>query len=508
MQTLEKTEPKLQELKTRLTEINDIESAASLLYWDQATYMPSGGAAARGRQMATLRHVAHTKFTDPAIGQLLEDLRSYEASLPYDSDEASLIRVTRLDYERAVQIPASFTAKFSHHSAEAYEAWAKARPANDFAAVQPYLEKTLDMSRELANFFPGYEHIADPLIAEADYGMKATSVRSLFAELRQQLVPIVEAIASQPIELDASVLHQTFPEAEQIAFSLKVIEQLGYDFQRGRQDKTLHPFMTKFSTSDVRITTRVRENDLNEGLFSTIHEMGHALYEQGINREFEATPLAGGTSSGVHESQSRLWENFVGRSRNFWQFLYPQLQAVFPTQLGNVSLETFYRAINKVSRSLIRTDADEVTYNLHVMIRFDLELQLLEGSLAVRDLPEAWNERYRSDLGIVPPNDSNGVLQDVHWYGGMIGGMFQGYTLGNLMSAQFFEAALKANPEIPTQIEKGNFNTLHDWLKQNIYQHGRKYTAALVVERATASPLSIDPFIRYIRGKYGELYAL
>jgi len=507
MQTLEKTEPKLVELKARLTQINDIESAASLLYWDQATYMPPGGAAARGRQMGTLHQIAHTKFIDPAIGQLLEDLRPYEASLPYDSDEASLIRITRHDYERAVKIPASFTAKFSHHSAESYEAWAKARAANDFAAVQPYLEKALDLSREMANFFPGYEHIADPLIEEADYGMKVESVRSLFAELRSHLVPIVEAIASQPVA-DASCLHQNFSEAQQIAFSLKVIEQLGYDFQRGRQDKTLHPFMTKFSTGDVRITTRVRENDLNEGLFSTIHEMGHALYEQGINREFEATPLAGGTSSGVHESQSRLWENFVGRSRNFWQFFYPQLQAVFPNQLSDVSLETFYRAINKVERSLIRTDADEVTYNLHVMIRFDLELQMLEGSLVVRDLPQAWNESYRSDLGIVPPNDSNGVLQDVHWYGGMIGGMFQGYTLGNLMSAQFFESALKANSEIPSQIATGNFTTLHDWLKQNIYQHGRKYTAAEIVERVTGSPLRIDPFIRYVQRKYGELYSL
>lgn len=506
MQTLEKTHPKLQELRTRLSEINDIESAASLLYWDQATYMPPGGAVARGRQLATLRQIAHTKFTDAAIGQLLEDLSSYE-TISADSDEASLIRVTRRDYERAVKIPADFTARFSQHSTETYEVWAKARSANDFAAVQPYLEKTLDLSRELANFFPGYEHIADPLIAEADYGMKATSVRSLFAELRQQLVPIVEAICAQPVT-DASCLHQHFPEAEQIAFSLKVIEKLGYDFQRGRQDKTLHPFMTKFSTGDVRITTRIRENDLNEGLFSTIHETGHALYEQGVNRAFEATPLAGGTSSGVHESQSRLWENMVGRSRNFWRFFYPQLQAQFPTQMRDVPLETFYRAINKVERSLIRTDADEVTYNLHVMIRFDLELQLLEGTLAVRDLPEAWNERYRSDLGILPPNDTNGVLQDVHWYGGMIGGMFQGYTLGNLMSAQFFQAALQAHPQISTELEQGNFDTLHNWLKANIYQHGRKYTAAEIVERATGKALSIEPFIRYIHQKFGELYSL
>lgn len=506
MQTLEKTHPKLQELKTRLSEVNDIESAASLLYWDQATYMPPGGATARGRQLATLKQIAHTKFTDPAIAQLLADLRAYE-DLAYDDDEASLIRVTRRDYERAVKIPAEFTARFSQHSTEAYEAWAVSRPTNDFKTVQPYLEKTLDLSRELANFFPGYEHIADPLIEEADYGMKATSVRSLFAQLRQQLVPLVEAIAAQPL-IDATCLHQHYPEAEQIAFSLKVIEKLGYDFQRGRQDKTLHPFMTKFSTGDVRITTRVRENDLNEGLFSTIHETGHALYEQGINREFEATPLANGTSSGVHESQSRLWENFVGRSRNFWQFFYPQLQAVFPTQLSNVSLDTFYRAINKVERSLIRTDADEVTYNLHVMIRFDLELQLLEGTLAVKDLPEAWNERYRSDLGIVPPNDSHGVLQDVHWYGGMIGGMFQGYTLGNLMSAQFFQAATAQLPHIPAEITAGKFNTLHDWLQQNIYQHGRKYTAAEIVERVTGKPLSIEPFISYIQHKFGKLYAL
>lgn len=507
MQTLEKTHPKLQELKTRLSEINDIESAASLLYWDQATYMPSGGAMARGRQLATLRHIAHTKFTDPAIGQLLEDLSSYETSLSEDSDEASLIRVTRHDYERAVKIPADFTARFSQHSTETYEVWAKARSTNDFAAVQPYLEKTLELSREMANFFPGYEHIADPLIEEADYGMKATSVRELFAELRQQLVPIVEAISAQPVT-DAACLHQHFPEAEQIAFSLKVIEKLGYDFQRGRQDKTLHPFMTKFSTGDVRITTRIRENDLNEGLFSTIHETGHALYEQGVNRDFEATPLAGGTSSGVHESQSRLWENMVGRSRNFWKFFYPQLQAQFPNQMRDVPLETFYRAINKVERSLIRTDADEVTYNLHVMIRFDLELQLLEGTLTVRDLPEAWNERYRSDLGIVPPNDSNGVLQDVHWYGGMIGGMFQGYTLGNLMSAQFFQAALQTHPQISTEIAQGKFDTLHNWLKANIYQHGRKYTAAEIVERATGKQLSIEPFIRYTQQKFGELYSL
>lgn len=507
MQTLEKTEPKLQELKTRLIEIKDIESAAAVLYWDQATYMPPGGAVARGRQMATLRQIAHEKFIDPAIGELLENLRGYEESLPYESDEASLIRLTRRLYDRAVQVPAKFMAKFSLHRAESYGAWAKARPENNFSAVQPYLEKTLEFCQEYANFFPGYEHIADPLIDDSDYGMKAASLRSLFAELRQELVPIVEAITSQT-PADDSCLHQHFPEAEQIAFSHKVIEKIGYDLHRGRQDKTLHPFMTSFSIGDVRITTRVYENHLGQALFSAIHETGHAMYEQGINREFEGLPLSDGTSSGVHESQSRLWENLVGRSRGFWQYFYPQLQEFFPTQLSNVSPETFYRAINKVERSLIRTDSDEVTYNLHVMIRFDLELAMLEGKLAVKDLPEAWNDRYKSDLGIVPPNNSQGVMQDVHWYTGRIGGMFQCYTLGNIMSAQFFAAALKGVPEIPVQIQQGNYSSLLNWLQENIYYHGSKYTTAELIQRVTGSSLSIKPFISYLRQKYGEIYEL
>ncbi|HAG80432.1 MAG TPA: carboxypeptidase, partial [Cyanobacteria bacterium UBA12227] len=305
MQTIEKTEPKLLDLKTRLAEINDIEAAASLLYWDQATYMPPGGAAARGRQLATLQQISHTKFTEAAMGQLLEDLRPYETSLPYDSDAASLIRIARQKYEQAVRVPASFMAKFSRHRTETYGAWARARPENNFAAVRPYLEETLDLSRELANFFLDYQHIADPLIDFADYGMKASFLRSLFAELREQLVPIVEAITSQTPTND-SYLHQVYPASEQLEFTLKIIEQLGYDFQRGRQDQTHHPFMINFSTGDVRITTRVYENDLSQALFSSIHEMGHALYEQGIDPELEGTPLACGTSAGVHESQSRL----------------------------------------------------------------------------------------------------------------------------------------------------------------------------------------------------------
>jgi carboxypeptidase Taq len=500
-------EAKLTELKNRLFEINDLESAAALLSWDQTTYMPPGGAAARGRQLATLGQLAHEKLTDPAIGRLLDDLQPYAESLPYDSDQAGLLRVTRHDFERAVKVPPAFTAQFLSHITASYEAWAKARPENDFAAVLPMLEKTLDLSRQYAEFFPGYDHIADPLIDASDYGMQAASVRSLFAALREQLVPIVHAITAQP-PADDACLKQPYDEARQLAFGMDAIRRYGYDFERGRQDKTFHPFMTKFSLGDVRITTRVDPNNLGEALFSTLHEAGHALYELGINMEYEGTPLANGTSAGVHESQSRLWENIVGRSRGFWQCFYPKLQATFPEQLGQVSLDTFYRAINKVERSLIRTDADEVTYNLHVMMRFDFELELLEGKLELRDLPEAWWERMKSDLGVTPPDDRDGVLQDVHWYAGTIGGAFQGYTIGNVLSAQFFESATRAHPQIGAEIAAGEFGTLHGWLKQNVYQHGRKYTAAELVQRATGGPLSFEPYIRYLREKYGELYRL
>ena len=320
-------------------------------------------------------------------------------------------------------------------------------------------------------------------------------------------MPIVEEIASQPVP-DDSCIHQHFPESQQIAFASEVARRFGFDFGRGRQDISPHPYMTKFSLGDVRITIRTNEYDLNEGLFSMLHEAGHALYEQGISQDLEATPLANGTSAGVHESQSRMWENLIGRSRGFWTYFYPKLQEEFKDQLADVSLDTFYRAINKVERSLIRTEADEVTYNLHVMVRFDLELALLEGNLAVRDLPLAWNERYTSDLKVVPPNDSDGVLQDVHWYGGIIGGGFQGYTLGNLLSTQIYEAALKAHPDIPTEIENGEFDTLHRWLIQNIYVHGRKLTAPDLIERVTGGPTVIDSYVRYLRTKFGELYEL
>lgn len=500
-------EAKFQELKSRLLEVDDLNSAAALLHWDQSTYMPPGGAAARARQIATLSRLAHEKFIDPAIGDLLDALESYAESLPYESDEASLIRSASRKYQRAARVPASFAAELSEHSSASFDNWTRARPADDFAVTQPFLERTLELSRRLAEFFPGSEHIADPLIDFADHGMKASTISDLFKDLRSEVVPMVRAISAQPVA-DDSCLHHRFPEAEQLAFGAEVVKQFGYKFDRGRQDKTHHPYMTKFSLGDVRITTRVNEHDLSEALFSTMHEAGHAMYEQNIPLDFEGSVLANGASAGMHESQSRLWENLVGRSWGFWTYYFPRLQETFPSQLGDISVDTFYRAINKVQPSLIRTDADEVTYNLHVMIRFDLELALLEGSLAVRDLPEAWVERYRADLGVAPPDDRDGVLQDVHWFAGTIGGAFQGYTLGNIMGIQLYNAALNEFPEIRQDIEAGEFKRLSGWLRENIYKHGDKFTTTELIESATGQPLSIEPHVNYLRSKFGELYDL
>jgi carboxypeptidase Taq len=502
-----KTQQQRDELFGRLRKAADIASASYILMWDQSTYMPPAGAAARARQLAALEGLAHEAATDPAIGRLLDDLQPYADSLPEDHDDAAVLRVARRNYERRIKVPAEFAAAFAGHTAESFSLWAEARPANDFRRVQSALEKTLDMSRQYANFFQGYQHIADPLIDANDYGMSAAQIGPLFEELRRQLSPLVKAIGAAP-QVDDGVLHRHYPETLQAQFGAAVVRDLGFDFNRGRQDKTHHPFMTKFAWGDVRITTRYNETDLGDGLFSSIHETGHALYELGIDQKFEGTPLDTGTTAGVHESQSRLWENIVGRSRGFWEHYLPKLAEVFPAQLAGVEVEEFYKAVNKAQPSLIRTDADEVTYNLHVIIRFGLELELLEGKLAVADLPEAWHARYAESLGVRAPDDRNGVLQDVHWYAGTIGGVFQGYTLGNIMASQFYAAALAAHPEIPSEIRQGKFATLHTWLRENIYRHGSKYTANELLVRVTGGPLRLAPYLDYLREKYGSIYRL
>ncbi len=499
--------PGITELKARFQEITDLQAVGGLLYWDQTTYMPAAGAAARGRQTALINQLSHQKLTDPRLGKLLNALRPREEKLPYDSDEAGLIRVARMMYERAIKVPVDFVADFHRHLSESFQVWTKARPQNDFEAVQPYLEKTLEFSRRYADFFPGYTHIADPLIEIEDSGMTVSKIQSVFNELRRELVPLVKQIAAKP-PIDASCLHKYYPDPGQWNFAIKVIKQIGYDFERGRIDRVPHPYMTRFSINDVRITTRVKENDFSDALFSTIHEAGHALYEQGIQADYEATPLARGASSGLHESQSRLWENLVGRSRPFWRYFYPCLHDVFSEQLRGVTFDQFYKAINVVRPSLIRTDADEVTYNLHVMIRFDLELAMLEGKLAIKDLPEAWNARYQADLGIQSANHCDGVLQDIHWFSDYIGGQFQGYTLGNILSAQFLQLATDAHPQIDLEIEAGVFTTLHNWLKHQIYRHGRKYTAAELIERVTGGGINIQPYLKYLRKKYTDIYSL
>lgn len=500
------TESLINELKNRLYEVADLSQAGAVLNWDMTTYMPPKGAPQRGRAMATLSKLHHEKFTDPAVGHLLDQLEAELGDRLADDDDSALVRVTRREYDRAVKVPASLVGEISELTSALYDAWTRGRPANDFEGLSPMLEKELDLFRQLAQCFPGYQHISDPLIDYSDYGMSAESIRNVFSELRAELVPIVKAIIEQGPAND-SPLHQIYPEAEQEAFGVEVIKAYGYDFERGRQDRTHHPYMTRFSANDIRITTRFRENSLDDGLFSTLHEAGHAMYEQGIDPAFDGTPLGGGASTGVHESQSRLWENIVGRSHGFWSHYYPGLQTAFPEQLNTVSLEEFYRAINVAKPSLIRVDADEVTYNLHVMIRFDLELDLMDGTLQVKDLPEAWQSRYSNDLGVSAPDDRDGVLQDVHWYTGIFG-YFQGYTLGNLMSAQFYDAALRAHPSIPAEIAEGQFGTLRGWLTENIYRHGSKFNTDELLHRVTGEGLGIQAWIKYIRSKYGEMYKL
>jgi carboxypeptidase Taq len=497
----------LGELKGRLAEISDLAGTAAILSWDQSTYMPSGGAAARGRQSALVSRLAHERKTDPELGRLIDALKPYAEKLSPDDDDAALIRVAGRDFAKAIRVPTAFVERASAHQSATYDAWTRARPANDFATMRPLLERTLALSREYAEFFAPCQHVMDPLIDDMDEGMTCASVRALLTELRAELVPLVRAVCNRPPMYDA-FLHATFAEEPQLEFGLGIATAYGYDLGRGRLDRTHHPFCTRFSGGDIRITTRVYPDDITRALFSTLHESGHGMYEQGVAAALDGTPLGSGTSMGVHESQSRLWENVVGRSLGLWQHYYPQLQAKFPAQLKNVSLEAFHAAINKVERSLIRTEADEVTYNLHIIIRFDLELAMLEGKLAVKDLPEAWRARYQSDLGLSPPDDRDGCMQDVHWFGGTIGGAFHSYTIGNVLSAQFHAAALRAHPEISGEIAEGRFATLKGWLDQNLYRHGRKFEADELVRRATGAPMTIRPYMDYLSRKYGALYGL
>ncbi|MEM9950129.1 MAG: carboxypeptidase M32 [Chloroflexota bacterium] len=497
---------RLEQLKSILQETYDLEATVYLLNWDKATKMPSGGSDARARQIALLSRLEHEKFTSDEVGRLLEDLTPYADNLGYDHDDAGLIRATKILYDQRRRVPSDFVEEMQAHFAKSFSVWATARPKNDFATVQPYLERNLDLSRQYAEYFAPYDHIADGLLRQRNYGLTTEQVRALFAELRSELVKLLTKITeAEPV--DDSFLYGDFPKAKQYDFVKKAITAFGYDWERGRMDDAHHPFATRFSIGDVRITTRASETHLGNGLFATMHEAGHAMYEQGINQAYEPSPLARGTSSGVHESQSRLWENRVGRGKAFWQHFYSELQATFP-QLEAVPLDNFYKAINRVKPGLIRVDADEVTYNLHIMLRSDLSIELLDGSLAVKDLPDAWRARYESDLGIIPEDDKDGVMQDVHWYSFHIGGTFEGYSIGNILGAQYYDALLAQHPNIEDDYTQGDFSRLHTWLKDNIWTHGRKYTTRELTQRITGDDISVTPLVNYLNAKFGDIYNL
>jgi len=494
-------------LLTRLGEVADFGSAGSVLSWDQQTYMPPGGAEARAQQASTLRRTAHERFIADEVGQFLDELEPWAAELDYDSFEASLVRVTRRNYDRQRKVPADLVARMAKARGLAHATWEKARPANDFSSFRPHLETMVDLNIEMAEALGYEDRRYDALLDRFEPEMKAAQVERLFDEMKDGLRPIVAAIAERPDAVDAALLRRAYDEDGQWAFVNELVGRLGFDWQHGRQDRSAHPFTTSFSPADVRLTTRIHRDHLQSALFASIHEGGHALYEQGVPLDLARTPLVGGASMAVHESQSRMWENIVGRSRPFWRYWLPHLREHFPTQLEGVAVEAFYRAINRVEPSLIRVEADEVTYNMHIFLRFEIEQLMLEQKVAIADLPELWDDKMEEYLGIRPESDTNGVLQDVHWAGGMMG-YFPTYALGNLLAAQFHAHALADVPDLPAHYERGEFALLLDWLRAHIHVHGNKYTPVELVQRVTGGPISTGPFLDYIRAKYGEIYGL
>ncbi|HEB64257.1 MAG TPA: carboxypeptidase M32 [Chloroflexi bacterium] len=499
-------EEKLQRLKTLLAESTDLARAAALLEWDQQVNMPEGGARARGEQLSTLQRLAHERFTSDEVGQLLEDLQPYAEQLDPDSTEARLLYVTGREYRKRTKVPASLVAEFTEVVSRAHQVWAQARANDDFAAFAPHLQRIVELRQQYANLFAPFDHVYDPLLDDFEPGVKTADVQAVFEQLRPQQVELIKAIGERP-QVDDSFLYGKFAPQRQWDFGVEVLTKMGYDWKRGRQDKSAHPFTTSFGVGDVRITTRVDKGFLSPAFFATIHEGGHALYEQGVADELSRTPLQGGASLAFHESQSRMWENLVGRSRPFWEYFFPRLQEVFPAQFGNLSLDAFYKGINKVEPSLVRVEADEATYNLHIMLRLEIEIGLMDGSVQVKDLPEIWNTRMQEYLGVVPPNDAEGVLQDVHWSGGMIG-YFPTYALGNVISAQLWEKIVEDIPDLDEQMRQGKFDALLDWTREKIHRHGAKYEPKDLLQRVTGSAMDPAPYMRYLKNKFGEIYGL
>jgi carboxypeptidase Taq len=497
----------LEQLRSRLAEVADLERASAVLGWDQETYMPAGGAGPRAEQLATLSGLAHEKSIDPAVGKLLGELETEMAGRDPEDDDAALVRVARREYDKKVKLPPELVAERTRVTSLAVNAWRQAREANDWEAFRPHLEKVLDLTRQVAEKLGYEECMYDALLDQFEPEVRRSQVAAVLAELKEGLVPFVRRVLEKADAVDDAMFSLAYDEDAQWAFGEEVVRKLGYDFERGRQDRSAHPFTTSFSPSDVRITTRLDAHQLRMALFGTIHEAGHAMYEQGLPEHLDRTPLCAAASLGIHESQSRLWENVVGRGRPFWSHFYPRLQEIFPTQLGAVSLDDFYRAINRVTPSFIRVEADEVTYDLHVMLRFEIEDDILEGRVELKDLPDLWNAKMDEYLGIVPGSDAEGVLQDIHWSWGLIG-YFPTYTLGSLVSVQLYDTACTAHPEIPERMAAGDFAPLLGWLRENVHARGSKDTPWKLVERVTGGPISPAPFLRYLEGKYGEIYGL
>jgi carboxypeptidase Taq len=499
-------EEKLKVLKSILYEIYDLNAAYALLDWDQNTYMPPGGVTERGNQLATLARLSHTKSTSDEMGGLLSDLETNAMELDPDSDDSCMIKLTKREYDKNLRIPSQFVAEMAMVTSAANNAWRKARQDADFDQFKGHLEKIVAMGRQYADFFAPYDHIYDPLLDEYEPGMKTAEVQQIFNVLRREQVELIKAIVDKP-QVDDGFLYQYFPENDQWDFGVEVVTRLGYDWQRGRQDVTAHPFSTSFGLNDVRITTRFDPNHGVSALFGSIHECGHALYEMGIDPAIQRTFIAHGASGAFHESQSRLFENLIGRSLPFWKHFYPRMKERFTSQLGNVDLSAFYRGINRVDPSFIRVNADEATYNLHIMLRLEIEIDLFEGTIAVVDLPDVWNDRMDKYLGITPPNAAMGVLQDIHWAMGLVG-YFSSYALGNLISVQIWERMEQDIANVNELIEKGEFSVMLEWLQNNVHRHGKKYQPQQLIYKITGSKIDPQPYIRYLKKKYGQIYQL
>ena len=501
------TEDPYAQLVAKLRENALLASCGDLLAWDEQTYLPPDGAAHRAEQLALLAGMSHERATAPGLGELLDDLES--ASPPAgDSPQAAVVREARRAYDRAIKLPRRLVEELSRTGTLAKQAWVDARRRKDFALFRPWLEKTVALKRdEAAALSTEGGPLYDALLDEYEPGASAAEISSVFEALRRELVDLVAAIRDSGRQPDVTVLTRLYPVDKQREFSLAAAEAIGFDFSAGRLDVAAHPFCSGIGPGDCRLTTRYDERHFPGAFFGTLHEAGHGIYEQGLSADDYGTALGRYASLGIHESQSRLWENFVGRSREFWKHFYPQAQAAFPEALGGVDPNMFYAAINDVRPSWIRVEADEITYNLHIMLRFELEQALLDGDLPPADLPDAWNAAFARDFGMTPPDDALGCLQDIHWSMGAIG-YFPTYALGNLYAAQFYETADRELGGLEAMLARGEFHPLKEWLNAKIHQQGRRRLAPDLVERVSGESLSAAALMRHLRSKFGPLYGV